>query len=167
MPLILRKIRKSKWYKHANVGWLPDGEVQADALGDLKTEENALSVWWLDDNKSNLNDLVAALASKCDTVANLDYALLDIDILSSLGIKLVETDGDSLHRDANDSWHRDLVELSASKLLALASAIASSGETKRIYPNVIIPLIASSVKAGQIDKDKLQAKVRTKIESFL
>ena len=49
MPCILRQIRKAKWYKHPNVPWLNEGELQADALADLITKDNTLSVWMLED----------------------------------------------------------------------------------------------------------------------
>ncbi len=45
MPLFLRKIRKAKWYKINGAAWLPAGEFQADALSDLGTKDNTLSVW--------------------------------------------------------------------------------------------------------------------------
>jgi hypothetical protein len=44
VPFFLSKIRKSKWYKHNDVPWLAEGELQADALGDLATNANALSL---------------------------------------------------------------------------------------------------------------------------
>jgi len=38
----MRIIRKSRWYLKPN--WLSQGDVQADALGDLITKNNELSV---------------------------------------------------------------------------------------------------------------------------
>jgi hypothetical protein len=47
VALVLRKIRKSKWYKSGSVPWLEEGDLRADALSDLATKGNKLSVYWL------------------------------------------------------------------------------------------------------------------------
>lgn len=95
MPLVLRKIRKSKWYKTERVSWLEEGQLQADALADLKTTNNELSVWHIEDDKSNLEEVVAALAANCDDVSNLDYALFDQQLLSEIDIRIKATKGGS------------------------------------------------------------------------
>ena len=82
MPFVLRKIRKSKWWKHPGVPWLAHSDLQADALGDLQTSSNQLSVYHIEDDKSNLEQIVTALAASRDTIANLDYALLDLQIVT-------------------------------------------------------------------------------------
>lgn len=48
MALVLRKIRKSKWYKSGSVPWLEEGDLRADALSDLATKGNKLSVYLVD-----------------------------------------------------------------------------------------------------------------------
>jgi hypothetical protein len=81
VPFVLRKIRKAKWYKHQKVAWLKAGELQADAIGDLYTENNALSMWLVTDDKSNLQRVAAALAANCEYLGNLDYALLKVELI--------------------------------------------------------------------------------------
>ena len=66
MPLFLRIIRKAKWYKNEQVPWLPEGELQADTLTDLSTKSNELSVWHIEDDRSNLEQVVTALAAGRD-----------------------------------------------------------------------------------------------------
>ena len=89
MPFILRTIRKSKWYKHERVPWLVEGELQADALGDLRTSDNELSVWLVEDDESNLEQVVTALAVTRQRISNVDYALFDLQFLSELNIKII------------------------------------------------------------------------------
>ena len=52
--------------------WLAGDEVQADALVDLSTKDNELSVWLIENDKSNLEHVVTALAANCNTISNLD-----------------------------------------------------------------------------------------------
>jgi hypothetical protein len=74
MPLMLRKIRKARWYQHnqADFPWLLDEDIPADPLGDLVTNDNELSVWQINDDKSNLHRIAAALAANSDDISNLD-----------------------------------------------------------------------------------------------
>jgi hypothetical protein len=78
MPLILRKIRKARWYQYdrSDFPWLLEEDIPADPLGDLATNDNELSVWQINDDKSNLPRVAAALAANCDDISNLDYALI-------------------------------------------------------------------------------------------
>jgi hypothetical protein len=164
VPFVLRQIRRSKWYKHPDVQWLEEGELQADALGDLETTHNELSVWHIQDDKSNLGRVVAALAigNGSRNLANVDYALVDLQTVLDLDIQLVTTQGETLDAEVN-SWHRDLVEMTASKLMGLASAIQTNGEKERLSPKKVASLVNSSVEEGYIDRSKLSASVLKKL----
>lgn len=164
MPFFLRTIRKAKWYKNEAVSWLAEGELQADALADLATKGNELSVWHVEDDRSNLEQVVTALAAGRDNIANLDYALFDQQILSAINIKIKETKGGSPDEKVN-AWHRDLVELSATKLIGLAKAIQTEAAKERILPKDIIRLIKRAVVSGQIERTKLKSGIVAKIEN--
>lgn len=166
MPFILRKIRKARWYKDAHP-WLKTGELQADALRDLKTDENVLSVWQILDDKSNLERVVTALATTADNICNLDFALLNIEVLSRLGIEAKTTPGTSRDASAN-RWHLELTELSANKVLGLAHALSELGERERVPEPRVLELITKSVIAGDIEKTGLRFKERdmTRIEGL-
>jgi hypothetical protein len=164
VSLLLRTIRKAKWYKNENVSWLAEGELQADAMADLSTKDNELSVWHIEYDRSNLEQVVAALAAGRDSIANLDYALFDQQILSAIGIKIKDTKGGSPDEKVN-SWHRDLMELSATKLMELAKAIQTKAAKERILPKDIIRFIKQAAESGQIDLAKLKPGVKVKIEN--
>jgi hypothetical protein len=131
VPFVLRKIRKAKWYKHQDVPWLREGELQADALSDFYTENNTLSIWLVTDDRLNLERIAAALAANRDVISNLDYTLLNVRLLDDLNIKIEPTRGDSSDQIANTSWHRDLIELSTLNLMGLANTILTKGERAR------------------------------------
>lgn len=111
MPLVLRTIRQSRWLEDS-FPWLEEGDAPADPLGDLATQDNELSVWIIDDEKSNLNQVVAAMAATRGHLSNLDFALFDLRFLSELNIKIAITTGGTPDKEVN-TWHRDLVKLSA------------------------------------------------------
>lgn len=162
MPLILRTIRKSKWYKNNNVAWLKQGEIQADALGDLLTKNNTLSVWLVEDDQSNIEQIVTALAASRDTISNLDYAIFQIDLLANANIKIENNEGATPYEKAN-RFHRDLVELTATKLINLAETILVNSQIERISEKKIGNLLETAVQNREIDKKKLRPGIANKL----
>ncbi len=164
MPLFLRKIRKSKWYKNDSVPWIGKEEIQADALGDLVTSSNTLSVWLVEDDKSNLEQVIVALASSCDNVSNFDYVLLNVDLLLNVDIKIEPKEGLTPYSRANQ-WHRDLVELTTNKLFKLAEAIFACSDKNRIAEKKVLNLIKDAVQNGQIDTTKLSTGITIRVQA--
>src|SRR5438045_1847252 len=127
MPFLLRKLTKQKWQPEYAIGWLLEGDLQADALNDLATQNNELSVFHIDDDKSNLNRVVAALAAKRDSLDKLDYALVASQIADDAGFKTRMIKGDTADEAVNQ-WHRDITELSVANLANLAVVIKQRGQ---------------------------------------
>jgi hypothetical protein len=166
MPLVLRKIRKARWYKKDVVSWLKEGELQADVFVDLKTDANKLSLWLVEDNKSNLDRIIAAVASTSDDPSNIDFALFHRSLIDSLKINSEKTSGESHDQEANQLWHLNLIELSADKLFQLAQEIQKHGEKDRFYEKQVINLLIESIKAGKIPKNNLKEKLQRGIDKI-
>jgi len=160
---LLRKITKAKWY---DTPWLQNGEVPADALVDLRTQNNELSVWRIEPDRANLNAVIAALASnKTDRLANLDYVLLDEEVVIALGIQSVKSDGDSPHRHANSHWHWDLVHLTAAKVLGLAREMKRrEAEHKRVQHTAVREILRAALQGGELDRDVVKADLLDQLE---
>lgn len=164
MPLFLRVIRKNRWYTTSEaVPWLLEGEIQADPLGDLATRNNTLSVWYIEDGSSNLEQVITALASSRDSISNLDYAMFDAELLVQTGIKIEINQGVTPYEAAN-IWHRDLIELSATKLVRLAENMLAYSKRERFSEKKVLGLIREAVKNGQIDQTKLSSKIAKKLD---
>lgn len=164
MSFLLRKIRKNKWYKTETISWLLPGEFQSDPLCDLNTTENKLSVYRVEDDCSNLERVVSALAANCEKIANFDCILFDEKILNNVGIKSEQTKGDTPDEVVNNC-HLDLIELSALKLVELAKQALNQGEVKRFLPQDITELLVDSIQKGYINKAKMRLK-STEIEKI-
>ena len=162
MPLLLREIRKAKWYKNSDVKWLSDDELQADALGDIRTSNNCLSVWEIADDRKNLEGVITALAAKRNTAANFDFALFSTAAILEKDIKITETPGETFDADVN-AFHRELIELSTARLLALAEIIQRQATRERIIEPKIVSLIAAAVEAGRIGVDFLSQHIKDKV----
>lgn len=144
MSFVLRMISQGRWlYEPTKFPWLPENYPLADALLDLKTEKNKLSVYQVGYPASNLDDLnldenqelkrvIIALASNRKYVTNFDYTLIDLNLLKELGIVPHKSNGDTPDDYINRSHHYDIVELSVTKLLALAKLIQTERRWKRV-----------------------------------
>ena len=156
MAFILRKLDgKAAFYK---VDWLVDGDVQADALYDLRTSSNTLSVWLVEESRANLNRIIAALAAGRHTVDKFDYALVKRQNLDELGIECVKVNGVSCDAKANALWHQDLRGLSGFKLVNLAYIMQENAEFVRVQKNKVSALIVASVKQGFIDPNRISER---------
>jgi hypothetical protein len=136
--------------------------MQADPLGDLVTGNNNLSVWEVEDDKSNLDQVIIALAATREHATNLDYALFDKSLLLTIGIKLENNKGDTPYEKANN-FHRDLVELTAKKIVKLTESILNSSHKERVLEKKILHLIRDAVNNQQIDKARLKPDLLKKI----
>ena len=160
MSLILRKLdRKAGFY---NQEWLPDGDVQADALTSLRTKGNRLSVWSIDDDRSNLSRVIAALAAGRDYLDKLDYAIIDDRDLASLGVRVVRVDGESSDEGANQRWHRDLITLSGRQLVG--SAACMRGGLTREPKSRVRELVVESVQSEFVARNSLKAGLLRALE---
>jgi hypothetical protein len=164
VPFLLRSIRRGRW--HEIIGTSPtEEEIRKGPLLDLVSENSTLSVWYIESDKSNLERITIALASRRDSFSNFDYALINEQLLVVLDIKVVQTNGETPDQEANTRWHRDLVELSDSKLIALARTIAEKGETARILEKKMAFLIREAVNAGRLDRTKLSKNIASKLKA--
>ena len=153
MAFILRKLdSKASFYQQ---DWLRNEDAQADALSNLKTKGNQLSVWWIDDDLSNLDRVIAALAAGRDRVEKLDYAVIDRGVLDSLGIRSIKADGQSPDGGANQRWHQDLARLSGSQLVALAVNMRDG--LSRQPKSKVRGLIVESIRSGFVARDSLKS----------
>ena len=104
MTRYLRVVRQRRWATFPDIEWIAPGETQADALLDLQTKDNRLSVFRVD-NDIDIQRVVIALAATRDHVANLDYAIFDDDELIARGIDITRTVGETPDQTANTLHH--------------------------------------------------------------
>jgi hypothetical protein len=161
VPRFLRKIRQARWSRPA---WLPDEELRADLLGDFQTKNDALSVWRILDDNSNLDRVVVALAASCQSVSNVDYALFDESVLLGAKVSAEQIAGETPDEDANTAWHHDLVRLTAKDILRLADDLQRTAERGRYAEKQVRRLLLEAVSAGRIASDRLVPQLRESLQ---
>jgi hypothetical protein len=157
VPFVLRKVRRNRWYKDLQeYSWLALGELPADPLGDIATQDCVLSVWLIDDDNTNLEQIIVALAAKSDSLSNFDFALFDLAALTDF--ELVNIPGET--PDASVAhWHRDIVRISATKLVQMMHAVWPTVRTDRRSRNELKKLLIEGVKSNRLDRSKMSEKL--------
>lgn len=145
--------------------WLRPEDLAADALQELRTTKNRLSVYIITSAEAaHLDRLLAAMAASRNVLDKLDYAAFDANLLNDLQIKVEPTLGETPDEEVN-KWHSDLVELTACKLANLGLAIRRHATVGRKYPKDILGLIRQGVRLSQIDHARLNHNLASKILS--
>ncbi len=163
MPFLMRGIKKTRWRPDAEQPWLPKNEPGADSLADLQTKDNELSVWWVDDDQSNLERVITALASTKDTLSLVDYRLVPIARVRQSRFEIVQTPGKSHDEEANVRWHRDIQFLSAERLLSLSRCLWRHGQSARCREPKVRDLLRAAIAQGRLDRDHLKPGLVAKL----
>jgi hypothetical protein len=123
MPLLLRWISAlSRWEIESDNPEVSIDNIPADAVTDLRTVGNCLSVFQVEDDRSNLTSILTAIAGGREQLKPIHYFLFDPEIVGRLKIKILDRIGKFKYIEANKS-HRDLEINSALTLVELAKEI--------------------------------------------
>lgn len=156
MTLLLRKIdKRARWLKDDEAKQLlASGDVPSDPLGDLNTSGNKLSVWTVNSDKSNIDQIASAIASTRQRPADFSFIIFRLEDITSLGIEHENVPGNTQHTLAN-RWHVDLIKLTGNKLKDLGKALLNKGELDTIPKKRIVGLLNSD-----LDSNNLPEKLR-------
>ena len=155
MPRFLRVVRQARW---SSPSWT-DGHTldwQGDALTDLSTMRNALSVYQADSDEM-FHQVIAGFAANRDKLANVDYAVIEGQLLDAMKLQVVSSDGETPHNGAN-RLHHDIVNLTADNVLGLVRSI-SADDVRRVPARTVKEFIQRALADGQIDAMRLKFSV--------
>jgi hypothetical protein len=143
-------------FRSTGEAWLSEGDVRGDALKSLRSQDNTLSIYLVDDDEpKGLERVIAAFAAQRESLANVDFALLQLDQLESHGFVLETLAGVTPDVVVN-TWHRDLVRLSGARILGLAELLQGDAAFCRRRKPEIKRLVKSGIDVGWIDTSKMR-----------
>lgn len=164
MPYVLRKAVLGKW-EHDQSGKLTEDGLRY-ALKELKLQDNRLSVFLVDVDKSNLHRTIAALAATRRNPDIMECFLLDVSELDALGINWRISPMDTTPDDAVNYFHVDLVIPDLDKLRELAQTLRTRGETGT-FPRVKVrQMITRGMISREIDMERVRIKSRRKFWNY-
>lgn len=163
MPYFLRKIRKGRWLM-PDVGfrWLEENDIPADPLADLTTKENQLSVWHVEDDRSNLDNILVGLAVPRDHLDHIDYDLIADGCIQKLGIRATKVADNTLGPEVRE-WHYHLQELSAGKVTLLAKEMLPSTHRERVHWKRLRDLLLRAIEEGRVQLEDLKPEVAKRL----
>jgi len=164
MPYFLREVySNTKWDPNEFPSWLKDGELPSCLIRDLRANDNALSLWKIDDDKSNLPHVIAALVSgRKSSKTNFDYALLDENHLDELVFKPIMKVSTTAYCDMN-SYHCDVPNLSINTVVYFAHLLNRHGKFDRMGWKDIQDQLKDAYKKGQLNLAKMETNLKQQL----
>lgn len=170
--MLLRKIAsKKRWDKNEIPKLIPreDALFTSDAISDLRTKGNTISVWHtIDLQKENIKNILAIMALNCDKIDKVFYVALDEDVLKSKGLQIEPVAGncESITNPEILNRHRDLVKVDYWHLGYLAEYIyelIDAGQVFSVNATEVKGYINEMISANEIDSTKLDDKKRVQL----
>lgn len=154
MPqFLIANLKLDRWLPE---GWTKAGEVPADALVDLRTRGNELSVFEVDEPK-NGERIVVAFAATRNELSEIGYAIFDGAPLAVLGIAPQKSPGETPD-DVVNALHYDLKALTATQVAGLAGAIAN-GTSQLILSKKLRGLLQAGLASKALDVARVNRKL--------
>lgn len=165
MPYFLRAIYSNiKWEKTHFPPWVEEGDLPSCIIKDLNADDNALSVWEIPNDKSNLDDVITAVASSIRrSVKNdFDYALLDVDHVDEINFKPSIKLGDTPFDEMNP-YHRNLSNLSINKVVYFAHLLRAHGKFERMGWKKLASLITDAHNNNKLDSNRVKPELKQQL----
>jgi hypothetical protein len=154
MTLVLRSVKRARWIIDEGTNrLLSNNDVPSDSLADLNTSSHKLSVWRIEPDQSNLDEIITAIASTRQKADHFSYILIDKNELSILGYAFDDNTGATEHKNANN-WHSDLISLTGSSILSLSKVLFLKGKLATKTKSEIIRLITTACDQQLIPESK-------------
>ena len=164
MPILLRQVEHRRWYTAQQNASDP---LPACALSDLKADiSNALSLWEILDDRSNLELVATNLAAGRSKLVELEYVLIEQGQIEQLGIRVVETRARNALIPSVAGYHRDAISLTAADAVAIAELFRVSGEFDDVPDTNVGRILAREIEAGTLKRSSLQSS-QSSLESDL
>lgn len=162
MPLLVRKINRSKWNNADDNVF----NLSSDAISNcLKTTRCTLSVWKIT-SEEELDEAVLALISNGSKLETIDVVTLDGDYLLKVEVTGEETEGITKVPDLVNN-HMDLNQLNYYKIGLVAEHIIQRIKLKKVKRYTIEELkkiLQNAIQADRLKIEDLDASLADKIK---
>lgn len=158
MPLLVRRINRAKW-EPINIEDKED--VSADAITNcLKTSNNDLSVWEIENESEIENAILALVTGKSqEKLSTLHYVILNKEDILKNGLELNSTSGDTVVEILKNT-HKDISNLTYKKLGIVKTLILESINSEHFTTKKQLKvIIKKALQEGKVDIDSLNEKL--------
>lgn len=168
MSVIIRQVSSKRRFDkpRPSDNWIKRGEVPADAVTDLKTTFNKLSIFEVENQEESVNRVITALAANRNSIQKFDYILLEkrkfMDVQRQYGFNVKETLGKTPDEQVND-WHQNLVELTDQRIVEFAKALVYNGKKYRKPKKEINRMVREGILNGFIERKLMSQRLLSKL----
>jgi hypothetical protein len=138
------------------------GELPCCITRDLHADDNALSLWEVPDDKSNIQYILAAIASQAKAnlqKKNRDYALIDKEVLESLFFTPNNKPANTAFVDYN-KYHFDIAELTLDQVVQFAHILSEHGDFNTVIWKDIKIAFTDANKNNKLKLDLLTKPIK-------
>ena len=161
MAFLFRKIQDKRFWdkpSEENLTWLPQGQIPASPLTQLRLTDDSMSIYEIEDIQDGVNRVVAALAATRDHLDKLDYLIFEKSLLEGLGIDISERKGTTADDEVNQ-WHLDLENLTTKTITKLVDNLFYKCETGRKTALEIKDLISNHLEEGFLNPGQVRIQI--------
>lgn len=152
MGLLLRKVDNlNRMVRHVDSDWLTEADVPGVMVREFAPRnptERGLSVWQIDGELENLEDVIAAigLAAEKQKLAPIQYLTFPEEIVGSCGLQLQKTNGLTHYIEAA-GYHREILGLTALNVgkLTHEACIQSGFQREKLTESGVLDRIVTVV----------------------
>ena len=164
MPYYLRAIHSNlEWDNPDYSSWLQEDELPSCIVKDLRADDNALSLWEISDDQSNLLDIIAAFVSLSHGLKDdFDYALLSSNCLDDISFMPIKNPARTPYTIFNH-YHRDVPNLSLNQAVFFAYLLSRHGIFDRMGWKDIINRLKEAYTKGQLDLDQMKSGLKKQL----
>ena len=164
MPYFLRAIYSNiEWDNPDYRYWLQENELPSCIVRDLRADDNALSLWEISDDQSNLLDIIAAFVSTSRGIKyDFDYALLSAHYLSEINFMPSRKPARTAYTNFNHC-HRDVPNLSVNQVVYFAYLLRRHGIFDRMGWKDIEKRLKEAHSKEQLDLTKMERGLKQQL----
>lgn len=162
--LVARKISED--------AWLDMPLHDSDSISDITTKKHELSVWKVNDDLSNLNEVALAIALSRDYVSGIYLVLLNPEEIRerfSWDLDIKQSDGDTLYTTMRKD-HVNLMITTLTEMGYIAEYIHKSIDSPKIkYIDEIIlkEILYNEAQAGHIENLKSKGRWKRAMDDYI
>lgn len=169
MPYYVRAINRENWPEPEDGATVHD--LDADALNDVKTSENALSVWYADSD-SEINDAAIAYLGSMDKWVRdeeVDFVAIDTSFIEEATINVFENPNET-YVSTYETKHRDLCGLKYGDIEAIAGIVIKAISERKDFiltATEIRALFKDVVSKGLLKSDSIDKQRHGRFRTYI
>jgi len=164
MPYFLRAIYSNiEWDNPDYRSWLQGNELPSCIVRDLRADDNALSLWEISDDQSNLLDIIAAFVSLSNGIKDdFDYALLSVNYLNEITFMPSRKPAITAYTNFNH-YHHDIPNLSINQVVYFAYLLSRHGIFDRMGWKDIANRLKEAHTRSHLDLTKMKKRLKRQL----